>query len=243
MGIEVGLGDADLGALGGRLALGPADVRTAAQQIGRNTSGRGGRRVKNGAWTEPCPQFFRGDAEQDAQLVVGLAEADLQLGDLGFGLFEGAPGLEHVQLTRRAGLEARFGDLQRLPQQFHIGPGVRDSLFDGAHLRIVRRHVAQQGDQHVIEVLDRGVQAVVGRFNGPAKLAPEVEFPGEGEPERPLVVERPRMFWRLGTSVLSASAPVIACRLLRLREEVADDDGLLGAACSTRQPAWRSVRF
>ena len=38
MGIELGLGDADLGALGGRLALRPPDVGPAAQQVGRDTS-------------------------------------------------------------------------------------------------------------------------------------------------------------------------------------------------------------
>ena len=134
MGVKVGLGDADLGTLGGRLALGPADVRAAAQQVGRNAGGDLGGRGKNVAWTEPGPQLFRGDAEQDTQLVVGLPEADLQLGDLGLGLLQGTPGLEHVQLSRRAGFITRFGDLQRLTLEIHVDSGIRDSLLEGAHL-------------------------------------------------------------------------------------------------------------
>src|SRR5271166_5596654 len=201
-------------------------VRAAAQQVGRNAGGDLGGRGKNVAWTEPGPQLFRGDAEQDAQLVVGLPEADLQLGDLALGLLQGTPGLEHVQLSRRAGLIARFGELQRLTLQFHVGPGVRDSLLEGAHLRVISCHVAQQGDQHVIVILDRGVQAVVGRFNGTAEPAPEVELPGEGEPVSPLRVERRADVRAVGNCRAARVAPVVACRLLRLREEVADGDGL-----------------
>lgn len=162
-------------------------------------------------------------------MVVGLPEADLQLGDLALGLLQGTPGLEHVQLSRRAGLIARFGELQRLTLQFHVGPGVRDSLLEGAHLRVVSPHVAQQGDQHVIVILDRGVQAIVGRFNGTAEPAPEVELPDEGEPVSPLRVERRADVRAVGNCRADRVALVIACCLLRLREEVADGDGLPGA--------------
>ena len=51
-------------------------------------------------------------------------------------------------------LEARFGDLQRLALEQHVGPGVLDALLESAQLHIVGGHVTQQGDEHVVVVLD-----------------------------------------------------------------------------------------
>ena len=65
-------------------------------------------------------------------------------------------------LTCRASFEARFGDPQRGTQQSHVGPGISDSLLEGAQLHVVSGHIAQQRDQHGIEIHDRGVQAVAG---------------------------------------------------------------------------------
>ena len=70
----------------------------------------------------------------------------------------------------------------------------------------------------------------VGRFNGTAEPAPEVELPGEGEPVSPLGVERRADVRAVGNCRADRVAPVVACRLLRLREEVADGDGLLARA-------------
>jgi hypothetical protein len=66
------------------------------------------------ARTHPGPQLLRRYAQQDAQLIGHLPEIDLELGDLGLGLLQGAPGLDDVELAGRARLEPCFGDPQRL---------------------------------------------------------------------------------------------------------------------------------
>ena len=54
-GIELGLGHADLGRLRGGLALRAADVRAAAQQVGRDADGHVGRRRRDAARARAWP--------------------------------------------------------------------------------------------------------------------------------------------------------------------------------------------
>ena len=159
-------------------------------KFGRNARGHLGGSGQDVARTHPGPQLLRRNAQQDAQLIGRLPKIDLELGDLGLGLLQVAPGLDDVELAGRARLESGFGDPQRLTLDLHVELGVSDPLLDDAHLRVVRRHVPQQGDQHVVVIFDRGVQAVVGRFDGAAEPAPEVELPREREPVRPRRVVR-----------------------------------------------------
>ena len=58
--IELGLGHADLGALGGRLALGAADVGPAAQQVGGDADGHFRRRRGNRRGPNLGLQLLRG---------------------------------------------------------------------------------------------------------------------------------------------------------------------------------------
>jgi len=97
----------------------------------------------------------------------------------------------HVQVERRGrpGIEARLDDLQGLPLHAHVVPGVRDALLVSSILRVIRGHVAQQGNQGGVVVLDRGVQAVGVIFDRPPEPAPEVEFPGQVEPVIPQAEE------------------------------------------------------
>ena len=77
---------------------------------------------------------------------------------------------------------------KRLALQGDVLLGVLDSLLGRAIRHIIRRHVAQERDQHVVVVLDRGIQGGGIGFDGPPQAAPEVELPAEVEPVVPLVI-------------------------------------------------------
>ena len=91
-------------------------------------------------------------------------------------------------------------------------------------LHVVGGHVAQQRDQHVVVVLDRGVQAGVGRLDGPAERAPEVEFPRETEALVPLTVVAldAESVGAVGNFSTEGFALVAGLRGLRLRQQIAD---------------------
>jgi hypothetical protein len=95
-------------------------------------------------------------------LIGHLPKIDLDLGDLGLGLLRGAPGLDDVELAGRARLESRFGDPQRLTLDLHIELDVRDPLLEDAHLRVVRRHLPQQGGRQILPIQPAGGPAPVG---------------------------------------------------------------------------------
>jgi len=134
-------------------------------------------------------------------------------------------GLVHVQLVGRAGFEPPLDDGQRLALEGDVLLGVLDALFEGAHLSVVGRHVAEQRDQNVVVVLDRGVEGGDVRFDRPAESAPEVEFPGQVEPVVPLAGE-PVAGQKLGICGLPAclAARERTRRRLRLGEQVAAGD-------------------
>ncbi len=83
---------------------------------------------------------------------------------------------------------------KRLALQGDVLLGVLDSLLGRAIGHVIRRHVAQERDQHVVVVLDRGIQGRGIGFDGPPQAAPEVDLPTEVEPVVPLPVPafRPR---------------------------------------------------
>ena len=177
VGIKLGLGNADLRALGGCLPFGTADIGPAAEQVRRDADGHFRRRRGNRPRTEPGLQVLGRNAQQDAQLIRGLAQGNFQLRDAGLGLLQRAPRLVHVELADDADLQLSFDDLQRLALQGDVLLGVLDSLLGRAIRHIIRRHVAQERDQHVVVVLDRGIQGGGIGFDGPPQAAPEVESP------------------------------------------------------------------
>ena len=88
-----------------------------------------------------------------------------------------------------SGVEAGLDDLQDVALQFRVLPGQFDLFLVLAHLDVVLRHVAQQGDQHGVVVLHRRVQIGLGGQHLAAVQSPEVQFPGQVEAEIPTVVE------------------------------------------------------
>ena len=138
----------------------------------------------------------------------------------GFGLLD-------VEIRDVPALEARHGDGQRLSLQFDVGARVVDFALDRANLDIGRGDVAQQRDQHLVVVLDRDVQIFVGRFDGPAELAPEVDLPGQVEPLGPLIVKGLLHKATIGVVLAERIAEITPRRVLRLRKEVATRYGQL----------------
>ena len=161
--------------------------------------------------------------------IVGLTEVDLQLGNEGLGLLEGARGLVDVQFVDLLGLEAGLGDLESLLLQLHVGLGQFDLPLGGAKLHVSRGRVGQQRDQHVVVVFDRGVQVGVCGLDRPAEAAPEIQFPGETKTEVPLLIETLRDDRLVGHAVAQAIARVIPGGSLRLRKQAPHRDASLGS--------------
>src|SRR5262249_41061366 len=157
-------GHANLGALGGCQSLLAMYVRPAWQEVRWDTDNHVDGSGRNGAGPELALQIFSRNAEKDAELVAGLPELDLQLGDLRLRLRQRARRLVHVEFRGGAVLEADPGNIQRLFLQLDVGSQVDQLLFDRADLDISRRDLAEQGHQHIVIVLHRGVEVVVGRL-------------------------------------------------------------------------------
>ena len=187
MGIQFGLGDADLLGLGRGVAFGAADVGPALQQFRRNAHHRFARRRGNRPLSQAGLQVGGRNAQQGAKPVLALPQRDFEPRDRGLGLREHAVLLVDVQFTALSGFHAGLGDLQDFTLQFHVLPGQFDPFLGLANQDVVRGHVAQQGDQHGVVVFHRAVQLGLGGQHLTAIKAPEVQFPGQIEPEIPIV--------------------------------------------------------
>ena len=82
----------------------------------------------------------------------------------------------HVDLPDDAGLEFTFGDFQRLALEVDVLLGVLDALPGGAIFHVVRRHVAQEGDQDVV-VADRRRPGSRSPLPPPAGTGPKSRVP------------------------------------------------------------------
>ena len=163
--------------------------------------------------------------------------------DRGLGLFQRAAGLGHVDLPDDASLEFTIGDFQGLALENDVFLGVADALRGGAIFHVVRRHVAQEGDQDVVVAEHGGVQGRGIGFHRPPEPAPEVEFPTEVETVVPLGIPPPRDERAVGSLAAVHVAGKVPRHRLRLREEVPHVDEHLRRASSTRKPAARRERF
>ena len=103
----------------------------------------------------------------------------------------------------------------------HVLARERDALIEDADLHVRGRDLGDEAHQHVVVVGDRGEQLGVGRLDGAAEPAPEIDLPGRIEAglegvevavEHRLVVQA------------EARACVRAAQLLRLWKEPADRD-------------------
>jgi len=61
-------------------------------------------------------------------------------------------------------------------------PCIGQLLFQGPVLHIVGGHVADQRHEHIVVVLDRGVEGCLGRLDGAAEAAPEIELQARPKP-------------------------------------------------------------
>ena len=97
-----------------------------------------------------------------------------------------------------------------------------DPLLEDPVLHVVRAHVGQQDDQHVVVSRDGRLQVGVGGLDRPAESAPQVQFPPDVEARVPtLEILVPDA---VGDFVAGLVGGVAAGGLLQLREEVADGD-------------------
>ena len=136
--------------------------------------------VGMGAVAQPGLQILRRNAHQDAQPVGRLPQADFQFGDAGLGLGEGASRLVDVEFARGAGFEAGFDDRQRLSLQLDVVAGVVDLLLERAELHVVRGDVAQERDQHVVVIGDRGAEVAPRSTRSPGGSGPRSRAPSRG---------------------------------------------------------------
>ena len=241
MGIQLGRGDADLRALRGGLAFGAANVGTPPQKIGGNAhrDARGANGMVRRA--EHLFHVPRRHPQKNAKLVGRLPAQRLQRRDDRLGLRQVRLALGHVEPRRRPVLKLEIGQAQALALVVDVLPGVLQPLFGRAEIRVLLGNFGQQQNQHVVVVLNRGVQSCVGRLDGSAKPAPEIEFPGKAGSHGPFVVIQ---HWRRGGRILAYVRPhVVAKGLLRLREQLSNSDAPLGAGFENRRPAMRNERF
>ena len=228
MGVEFGLGDADLLGLGGGGALGGADVGPPLQQLGRNAHRRLEGRQGDRPLTQAGLQVDGRKALQRAKLVLALPQGDLQRGDAGLGRRERALLLVDVQGIDGPGVEAGLDDLQHVALQIGVFAGQLDPLLGLPHGDVILRRVGQQGDEHGVVVFHGAFQLGVGALHLAAVETPKVEFPGQVEAEAPGVDEAER--------IGDLAAGIAAAGVLRLRKELAFDDGELARACRMRVP-------
>ncbi len=131
-------------------------------------------------------QILRRNAHQDAESVGGLPRADLQFGDAGLGLGQGAPRLADVEFARGAGFKSGFDDRQGLTLQLDVEAGVFDLLLESPELHVICGDVAQQSHEDVVVVGHRGLEVRLVRLDRTAEATPEIELPAKVEPEVPL---------------------------------------------------------
>ncbi len=118
---------------------------------------------------------------------------------------------------------------------FDVLPSVVEPLFERTVFDIGRRHVADQGHQDVVVVLNRGVQVGVGRLDVPAKTAPDVQLPrrvktdvpqvrSAGDANPPQVRRKILEAAAAGRVAADLGTLVLAEELLLLSKEVAAGD-------------------
>src|SRR5207248_11215513 len=157
-GIKIGRRNADASALGSHEALGTAKVRPAPQQLGRHTYGNFGRRDRDYAVAQLRKQVAHRDAQKHAQPVVGETQTYFQLLLESERVAQVRTHLRLIDLSARAGLEPVLGLLDQLGLDDDVVRHVLEPLLEDANLHIVRGHLGNEQHEHVVIVLDGGIQ-------------------------------------------------------------------------------------
>src|SRR5215510_79649 len=92
----------------------------------------------------------------------------------------GAVGISEEPVSKSSSgavLELRAGNLQRRALACDVVAGDGHLPFNGADFHVGAGYIADQGNQHVVVVGDRGQERGVGGFDGAAKFTPEIQFP------------------------------------------------------------------
>ena len=178
---------------------------------------------------------------QDAQLVGRLATCRFQGRDACLGLSKVRLALRHVQLGRGAVVELHLRQVQADLLVLDVLAGIVQPLLGRPHVNVALGDLGEQQHQGVVVVVDRSLQLRIGRFQGAAIKAPEVELPGQVRAHGPVVV----MHQGSGAGAIPADLlpRVAAGGLLRLRKEGARRDVALGRASTIRKQAMRNERF
>ena len=233
--IEVGLGDADLRRLGGRLVFRRPDVGTATKQVSRHTDGDFGGHTRQALMLfHPGFDIARRLTDQHAHRIHRLGEGRLVLRNSGERRVVGSGRLVDVELGGGAALELDLGDAQALLLQCGVGAGDGDQALQFADGHIGRGDVAGQRHQDIVIGGDLIKQVGLGRLHIATQLAPDVDFPAgveTGAVGVEFVVDRNELadFLDQGVVGTELEAAVAEIALLLLRKQLAAGDSKLGA--------------
>ena len=105
------------------------------------------------------------------------------------------------------------------------------TLLEDADLDVVRRHLGDQQDEHVVVVFDGGIQLGIGGLDGAAESAPEIDFPGQIEAHVRIIEEaRDLRLGRIGHGAADGVVRIFEESLLQLREQISGSDVAQGAS-------------
>ena len=127
-----------------------------------------------------------GMPSKHAQSVRRLPLANFQGGNQGFGLLQNLFGLVGVALGCRTVFELVGRQLKRFSLNLDVRTSIHQPLLERAILNVVRRHVREQHDEHVVVVFDGRIQFRIRRLDRTAIAAPEVEFPRRSQAGVPI---------------------------------------------------------
>ena len=102
------------------------------------------------------------------------------------------------------------------------------TLLKHADFHIGGSDFGDEEHQRVVVVFDGGVQVGFGRLDRAAETTPEIEFPGDVEPNG-VVVEKP-IRQRIGDSTARSDVGDVEEHILRLRKQTANGDVSLRAS-------------
>jgi hypothetical protein len=228
MRIELTDGKADLGALGGQLTLGYADIGPPADQILGHADGdlEGGGWNRLGSAEHPAHVIGR-PAGKDRKSVIELLQGLLERGQGGYGIVEQGLGLVNVEGADLAAFVLRGGDLQALALELEVVFRHREPLPGGEDEQVVPGHLGDQRHRDTVISGDAGIEGCRRRFDLAPETAPDIDLPAE--------VEAEFVYIKVGT--VGALPLGQAADILLLGKLAADGDQKLLARLEHPQPA------